>query len=117
MFSRDPEEEFDFIYKKGEPAPDPTCYVCAPARTEPGVTQRCLATAVLTFRPDNLSRPIIIAVILMLFRCGRDDDCNDQLQRYGQASQEYQSCLANNRSSGRTGGSSYGGFSSGGSHK
>ncbi|MGE5865122.1 MAG: DUF4178 domain-containing protein [Rhizobacter sp.] len=59
----------------------------------------------------------IIAVILMLFRCGRDDDCNDQLQRYGQASQEYQSCLANNRSSGRTGGGSYGGFSSGGSHK
>jgi phytoene desaturase len=37
VFSRDPEEEFDFIYKKGEPAPDPTCYVAAPARTEPGV--------------------------------------------------------------------------------
>ncbi len=37
VFSRDPEEEFDFIYKKGEPAPDPTCYVAAPSRTEPGV--------------------------------------------------------------------------------
>ena len=37
VFSRDPEEEFDFIYRKGEPAPDPTCYVAAPARTEPGV--------------------------------------------------------------------------------
>jgi diapolycopene oxygenase len=37
VFSRDPEEEFDFIYKKGEPAPDPTCYLAAPARTEPGV--------------------------------------------------------------------------------
>ncbi len=37
VFSRDPEEEFDFIYKKGEPAPDPTCYIAAPARTEPGV--------------------------------------------------------------------------------
>jgi phytoene desaturase len=37
VFSRDPEEEFDFIYRKGEPAPDPTCYLCAPARTEPGV--------------------------------------------------------------------------------
>ncbi len=37
VFSRDPEEEFDYIYKKGEPAPDPTCYVAAPARTEPGV--------------------------------------------------------------------------------
>ncbi len=37
VFSRDPEEEFDFIYKKGEPAPDPTCYIAAPSRTEPGV--------------------------------------------------------------------------------
>ena len=37
VFSRDPHEEFDFIYRKGEPAPDPTCYVCAPAATEPGV--------------------------------------------------------------------------------
>lgn len=37
VFSRDPEEEFDAIYKAGEPAPDPTAYVCAPAQTEPGV--------------------------------------------------------------------------------
>ena len=37
VFSRSAEEEFDSIYKRGEPAPDPTCYVCAPARTEPGV--------------------------------------------------------------------------------
>jgi diapolycopene oxygenase len=37
VFSRDPEEEFDAIYKRGEPAPDPTCYIAAPARTEPGV--------------------------------------------------------------------------------
>jgi phytoene desaturase len=37
VFSRDPEEEFDWIYRKGEPAPDPTCYLAAPARTEPGV--------------------------------------------------------------------------------
>jgi diapolycopene oxygenase len=37
VFSRDPEEEFHSIYHKGEPAPDPTCYVCAPARTEPNV--------------------------------------------------------------------------------
>ncbi len=35
VFSRDPEEEFDFIYRKGEPAPDPTCYLAATARTEP----------------------------------------------------------------------------------
>ena len=37
VFSRDPAEEFDFIYRKGEPAPDPTCYIAAPSRTEPGV--------------------------------------------------------------------------------
>ncbi|MGI8955539.1 MAG: phytoene desaturase family protein [Chthoniobacterales bacterium] len=37
VFSRDPHEEFDFIYRKGEPAPDPTCYVCAPARSDPSV--------------------------------------------------------------------------------
>ncbi|MBA2743378.1 MAG: phytoene desaturase [Chthoniobacterales bacterium] len=37
VFSRDPHEEFDFIYRKSEPAPDPTCYVCAPAATDPAV--------------------------------------------------------------------------------
>jgi phytoene desaturase len=37
VFSVDPHEEFDWIYQRGEPAPDPTCYVCAPARTEPAV--------------------------------------------------------------------------------
>jgi len=37
VFSRDPEEEFSWIYDRGEPAPDPTCYVAAPARTEPQV--------------------------------------------------------------------------------
>jgi phytoene desaturase len=37
VFSNDPHEEFDAIYHRGEPAPDPTCYVCAPAVTEPGV--------------------------------------------------------------------------------
>jgi phytoene desaturase len=36
-FSRDPEREFDAIYRRGEPADDPTCYVCAPARTDPDV--------------------------------------------------------------------------------
>ncbi len=37
VFSRDPHEEFDVIYRKGEPAADPTCYVCAPAATESAV--------------------------------------------------------------------------------
>lgn len=35
VFSADPADEFDSIYRRGEPAPDPTCYVCAPARTDP----------------------------------------------------------------------------------
>jgi diapolycopene oxygenase len=35
VFSRDPHEEFDYIYRKGEPAPDPTCYLASTARTEP----------------------------------------------------------------------------------
>jgi phytoene desaturase len=37
VFSRDAEEEFEAIYKRGEPAPDPSCYLCAPAQTEAGV--------------------------------------------------------------------------------
>jgi len=37
VFSRDPEEEFDWIYDRGEPAPDPSAYVCAPAISEPAV--------------------------------------------------------------------------------
>ena len=37
VFSEDPHEEFDAIYRRGVPAPDPTAYLCAPAVTEPGV--------------------------------------------------------------------------------
>ncbi|MFP4144868.1 MAG: phytoene desaturase family protein [Phycisphaeraceae bacterium] len=37
VFSRDPEAEFESIYRRGEPAADPTCYLAAPARTDPGV--------------------------------------------------------------------------------
>lgn len=40
IFSHDPQEEFDFIYRRGEPAPDPTCYVCAPAITDDSVAPR-----------------------------------------------------------------------------
>ncbi|HET9800749.1 MAG TPA: phytoene desaturase family protein, partial [Chthoniobacterales bacterium] len=34
VFSRDPHEEFEWIYKRGEPAPDPTCYLAATTCTE-----------------------------------------------------------------------------------
>jgi phytoene dehydrogenase-like protein len=37
VFSEDPHAEFKAIYQDGEPAPDPTCYVCAPSSTEPEV--------------------------------------------------------------------------------
>jgi diapolycopene oxygenase len=35
VFSRDPHEEFDYIYRRGEPAPDPTCYLASTSRTDP----------------------------------------------------------------------------------
>ena len=64
----------------------------------------------------------VIVVLLMLFRCGSggdSSDCADTRATFGEASQEYKNCLNNNRSSGgyRTGGGSFGGFSSGGGHK
>lgn len=62
----------------------------------------------------------IVVVLLMLFRCSDDDkrDCEPLRANYGEASQEYQNCVASNRGSGyRTGGGSFGGFSSGGGHK
>ena len=37
VFSKDPEQEFDSIYRQGVPAPDPTAYVCAPAVSESAV--------------------------------------------------------------------------------
>lgn len=37
VFSHDPEAEFHTIYRQGEPAPDPTCYVCAPSQTDAAV--------------------------------------------------------------------------------
>ncbi len=37
VFSRDPEEEFHHIYELGEPAPDPSAYIAAPAVTDPAV--------------------------------------------------------------------------------
>ncbi len=69
----------------------------------------------------------VIVVLLMLFRCGGGSnnaasDCSDTRATFGEASQEYQNCLASNRrgSSGggiRSGGGSFGGYSSGGGHK
>ena len=40
VFSQDPHEEFEWIYRKGEPAPDPSCYLAATATTEPGTAPK-----------------------------------------------------------------------------
>jgi len=66
---------------------------------------------------------LIVAVVLVVLAVGfcssRDNDCSDVRATFGEASNEYQQCL---RQSGggtgfRTGGGSYGGYSSGGGHK
>jgi hypothetical protein len=63
----------------------------------------------------------IIVVMLLLFRCGSgSSNCDDTRATFGEASAEYQSCLNSQRSGGsgyRSGGGSFGGFSSGGGHK
>ena len=52
VFSKNPEEEFECIYDRGEPAPDPTAYVCAPAISEPEVApQGCEALYILVHTP------------------------------------------------------------------
>jgi hypothetical protein len=58
----------------------------------------------------------VVVVVLMLIRCSSRDNCAEVRRVYGNASQEYQTCVNNNRSS-RSGGGSFGGFSSGGGHK
>jgi Domain of unknown function (DUF4178) len=64
----------------------------------------------------------IVILVLLLFRCsggGGAADCSETRNTFGDASQEYQNCLNNQRSGGgyRGGGGSFGGFSSGGGHK
>ncbi len=52
VFSRDAEEEFHHIYERRRPAPDPTCYVCAPSRTDPDAApEGCETLYVLTHTP------------------------------------------------------------------
>jgi hypothetical protein len=57
----------------------------------------------------------VLIVLVIVERCEDADDCNYLRQTYGETSQEYKNCRSNSYRSG--GGSSYGGFSSGGSHK
>jgi Domain of unknown function (DUF4178) len=59
----------------------------------------------------------VAVVVLTLFQCDSPDDCAAVRSSYGEASNEYRNCLANQRSSSRTSGGSWGGYSSGGGHK
>jgi predicted RNA-binding Zn-ribbon protein involved in translation (DUF1610 family) len=56
---------------------------------------------------------VVAVLILVLARCD-DDDCRDERATFGEASAEYQQCQRNQRSGVRSGGGSYGGWSSGG---
>ena len=58
VFSHDPDVEFRSIYQKGQPAPDPTCYVCAPSVTDPAVAPDggealCVLVHTPCLRPDH----------------------------------------------------------------
>ncbi|MFN5165794.1 MAG: DUF4178 domain-containing protein [Pseudomonadota bacterium] len=60
----------------------------------------------------------ILVIVSILSQCG-DDDCDSVRTTFGANSNEYRQCLAQRGSgtSGRVGGGSYGGWSSGGGHK
>ena len=59
----------------------------------------------------------VVVILLMLFRCDDSRDRSQVRATYGEASAEYQNCVRSSSSGGRTGGGSFGGWSSGGSHK
>ena len=57
----------------------------------------------------------VLVFVLTLFQCDSSADaCAALRNSYGEASNEYRNCLARQRSGTRTGGGSWGGFSSGG---
>lgn len=62
---------------------------------------------------------VLVVLLIVLSRCG-DDDCDRQRSTFGPSSNEYRQCLAARGSGGSgygTSGGSWGGYSSGGSHK
>jgi hypothetical protein len=62
---------------------------------------------------------VVVAILMLGFCSSRDNDCADVKAAFGEASNEYQQCLRSTRtgSGWRTGGGSFGGYSSGGGHK
>jgi hypothetical protein len=60
----------------------------------------------------------VVAVVLAVGFCSSSEsDCADVRAAFGEASNEYRQCLATARTRVRTGGGSFGGYSSGGGHK
>lgn len=59
---------------------------------------------------------LVVVLIFSMVRCSRDD-CDALRRTYGEASNEYQQCKRSGGSGVRTGGGSFGGFSTGGGHK
>lgn len=89
IFSHDPEDEFATIYRKGDPAKDPTCYVCAPARSEQGVAPpggEALYVLVHTpyLRPhhkwDKLFPKYRQVILNKLARCGGMPDIESRIR-------------------------------------
>ena len=61
---------------------------------------------------------VVGVVLTMGFCSSRSSDCSQVRATFGEASNEYQQCLRTRSSGGfRTGGGSFGGYSSGGGHK
>jgi len=75
------------------------------------------------FKATGVPRALIIFLVVMfavivLSQCG-DDECTEVRNTFGQASAEYQQCASKRGAGGgvRSGGGSFGGWSSGGGHK
>lgn len=58
---------------------------------------------------------VLVTLFVVLSRCS-SDDCEDERRAFGANSNEYQQCMRSG-GSGRIGGGSFGGYSSGGGHK
>jgi hypothetical protein len=104
--------EADAVVKAFRLAPDQTAALQRDVKPTSGSGGGLLAKVFLW--------AFIVVVVLMLFRCGDDDNrtnCESTRLSYGDSSQEYRNCLNSSGGGSRTGGGAFGGFSSGGGHK
>ena len=68
-----------------------------------------------SFKTALILFAVVVIVVLLLSRFS-SDNCDDERRAFGANSNEYQQC-ARSGGSGRVGGGSFGGYSSGGGHK